>query len=78
MDVRDGTAEINMVLTTQACPWVGYLTDQVKRRIEGIEGIDKVNVVVLDEPWDWARFVKQRDLLRRSEAARLISMKIPI
>jgi len=29
-----------------------------------IEGIDMVNVVVLDEPWDWARFVKQRDLLK--------------
>jgi serine O-acetyltransferase len=53
-----------MVLTTQACPLVGYLTDQVKRRIEGIEGIDKVNVVVLDEPWNWERFVKQRGLLK--------------
>lgn len=64
VDVRDGTAEINMVLTTQACPLVGYLTDQVKRRIEGIEGIEKVNVVVLDEPWNWERFVKQRGLLK--------------
>jgi serine O-acetyltransferase len=64
VEIRDGTVEINMVLTTQACPLVGYLTDQVKRRIEGIEGIDKVNVVVLDEPWNWERFVKQRGLLK--------------
>jgi len=64
VEVRGGTAEINMVLTTQACPLVGYLTDQVKRRIEGIEGIDKVNVVVLDEPWNWERFVTQRGLLK--------------
>jgi serine O-acetyltransferase len=58
--VRDDHAEVDMVLTTQACPLVDHLTDQVKRRVEGINGIRSVDVKVLDEPWDWDRFVKQQ------------------
>ncbi len=61
-DIRvDGDqAEIDMVLTTQACPLVDYLSDQVKQRAEGVDGIRKVNVKVLDEPWNWDRFIKQQ------------------
>ena len=58
--VKDDHAEVDMVLTTQACPLVDHLTDQVKRRVEGINGIHSVEVKVLDEPWDWDRFVKQQ------------------
>ena len=58
--VKDDHAEVDMVLTTQACPLVDHLTDQVKRRVEGISGIRSVEVKVLDEPWDWDRFVKQQ------------------
>ncbi len=56
--VKDDYARVDMVLTTQACPLVDHLTDQVKRRVEGINGIRGVEVKVLDEPWNWDRFVK--------------------
>lgn len=60
--VDGGRAEVNMVLTTQACPLVDHLTEQVRRRVEGIDGISVVEVKVLDEPWNWDRFVSQQRL----------------
>ena len=60
--VKDKSAEVAMVLTTQACPLVDHLTVQVKRRIEGVDGIKRAKVRVLDEPWDWDRFVRQQKL----------------
>jgi len=51
---------INMVLTSKACPLVDHLSDQIKRKARGVCGIEQVTVKVLDEPWNWDRFVKQR------------------
>lgn len=58
--VKDDHAEVDMVLTTRACPLVDHLTEQVERRVVGINGVHSVEVKVLDEPWDWDRFVKQQ------------------
>ncbi len=58
--------EVDMVLTSQACPLVDHLTEQVRRRVEGLHGIQKVDVKVLDEPWNWDRFIGHRDLQRKS------------
>jgi serine O-acetyltransferase len=60
--VDDDRVEVDMVLTSQACPLVDHLTEQVKRRVEGLPGIEQVDIKVLDEPWNWERFMKQRDL----------------
>lgn len=56
----DDTVEVNMVLTSQVCPMVSHLTEQVKRRVKGLNGIRQVEVRVLDEPWNWDYFVKQQ------------------
>ncbi len=48
-----------MVLTTHACPLVDHLKEQVRRRVEGVDGIGRVEVRVLDEPWNWERFMKR-------------------
>jgi serine O-acetyltransferase len=61
----DGRAEIDMVLTTKGCPLVDYLSQQVRRKAEGIPGITAVEVRVLDEPWDWSRFVRQNGQLKK-------------
>ena len=61
----DGRAEIDLVLTTKGCPLVDYLSQQVRRRVEGIPGITSVEVKVLDEPWDWSRFVRQNGQLKK-------------
>ena len=61
---RDSSVLVEMVLTTTACPLVDYLTDQVRRRVFDVNGVRDVEVRVLDEPWDWDRFVRQQDLLK--------------
>lgn len=50
-----------MVLTCKACPLSDHLTEQVKRKVLGVGRIEQVKVNLLDEPWNWDRFVKQRD-----------------
>ena len=67
--VRDITVtgshvEVDMVLTTTACPLVDHLSNQVKRRASSVPGIESVGVKVLDEPWDWERFVRQKGELQ--------------
>jgi len=63
--VMDTSVEIDMVLTCRACPLADHLSDQVRRKALGVCGKEKVIVNVLDEPWNWDRFVKQRGSLRQ-------------
>jgi serine O-acetyltransferase len=62
--VRGNHVEIDMILTSKACPLVDHLTDQIKMKVLGVCGIEQVEVRVLDEPWNWDRFVKQRGSLK--------------
>ncbi|HXX54525.1 MAG TPA: serine O-acetyltransferase [Methanoregula sp.] len=62
--ITGNRAEINMVLTSKACPLVDHLSDQIRRKVLGVCGIEQVEVRILDEPWNWDRFVKQRASLR--------------
>jgi len=48
-----------MVLTTPACPLVGYLVEQVRRKARSVDGVEAVEVTILDEPWSWERFVNR-------------------
>lgn len=63
--VTGSAVEIDMVLTCKSCPLSDHLTDQVKRKTLGVGGVERVTVNVLDEPWNWDRFVKQRNGLRQ-------------
>jgi len=63
--VKGTSVEIDMVLTCKACPLSDHLTGQVQRKAFGVCGIESVTVNVLDEPWNWDRFVKQRGSLRQ-------------
>ncbi len=56
--------EVDLVLTTTGCPLVDYLTEQVKKRAASVPGVESVEVRVLDEPWDWERFVTQKGVLK--------------
>lgn len=51
-----------MVLTSQACPMVSHLTKQVRRRVVGLQGVREVEVKVLDEPRNWDRFTRRREI----------------
>jgi len=57
---EDDTVEVDLVLTSQVCPMVSHLTEQVQRQVEGLHGILQVEVKVLDEPWNWDHFVQQQ------------------
>ncbi|AKB51580.1 Serine acetyltransferase [Methanosarcina barkeri str. Wiesmoor] len=52
--VVDGpNVEVNLVLTTSACPMIEYFKEQIRRKVLSAEGVEKVNVNILDEPWSW-------------------------
>jgi serine O-acetyltransferase len=57
--MNGGAVEVRMVLTTPACPLIGYLMEQVRRRTRSVEGVETVEVTILDEPWSWERFVNR-------------------
>lgn len=45
-------AHIKMTLTTPGCPMCDFIAEDVKRKVETVEGIDKVVVeLVWDPPW---------------------------
>jgi metal-sulfur cluster biosynthetic enzyme len=49
----DGRVNVNMTLTTPACPYGPVLVDGVKSALEEIDGVKDVTVeVVWDPPWD--------------------------
>jgi serine O-acetyltransferase len=58
ISVSDGQVEVEMVLTVHASSLASHLTEQVKRRLDGLHGIRKVDVKILDEPWNWDHFVR--------------------
>jgi serine O-acetyltransferase len=57
--VNGGAVEVRMVLTTPACPLVGHLVEQVRRKAKSVDGVENVEVTILDEPWSWERFVNR-------------------
>jgi len=55
--VVDGRlVEVQMILDTPECPLIGYLLDQIRRRVKSINGIEAVRVTLLDVPFSvWRR-----------------------
>lgn len=49
----DGRLSIDMTLTAPNCPAVDFIIEDVRMKLESIEGIKEVEVnVVFDPPWD--------------------------
>lgn len=57
--VTDNHVDIRLILTSEKCPMIEYLTDQIKFKLININGIDIVDVNILDEPWNWNRCKKK-------------------
>lgn len=50
---NDGEAKIMMTLTSPNCPVAESLPNEVKNKVEEIEGIEKAEVeITFDPPWD--------------------------
>jgi metal-sulfur cluster biosynthetic enzyme len=53
IEVKDGTAEITMTLTTPACPLGPYIDQEVRTAVSDVPGIDNTKVnLVWTPPWD--------------------------
>ncbi len=49
----DGTLDIDMTLTAPGCPMADYIVEDVRQKMEGIEGVTSANVNLVFEPeWD--------------------------
>ena len=58
--IVDGpNVDVNLVLTTSACPMIEYFKEQIRRKVLSAEGVEKVNINILDEPWSWDRTRKK-------------------
>jgi len=55
--VEGEKATVGMVLTAPGCPLAGYLVEQVRQAVLGVEGIKEAEVNLLPEPWNpsWVR-----------------------
>ena len=50
---ENGVVNIDMTLTAPNCPAVDFIVEDVKMKVEAIEGVSEVNVnIVFDPPWD--------------------------
>jgi len=56
--VEGNEVEVKMVLTAPGCPLASYLVEQVRKAAEGVAGVEKAKVTLLDEPWSPA-FMKR-------------------
>ncbi|MDK2951529.1 MAG: hypothetical protein PWQ77_1194 [Kosmotogales bacterium] len=49
---ENNNVEVDMTLTTPACPMSGFLTANAKKAVEEIDGIGDVKInLVFDPPW---------------------------
>jgi metal-sulfur cluster biosynthetic enzyme len=64
-------AEITMTLTTPSCPVGPEFLNNVKTRVQEIEGIDRCNVdLVWDPPWDQSMMSEEAQLMLGMELNR--------
>ena len=63
-DEDSKTVYVKMTLTAPGCPYGPELVQQVRSRVESIEGVEKADVeLVFDPPWDPYTMVSQDILL---------------
>ena len=50
---EDGTLDLDMTLTAPGCPMADFIMEEVRQKMEGIEGITTARVNLVFEPeWD--------------------------
>ncbi|WP_244625157.1 metal-sulfur cluster assembly factor [Methanococcoides vulcani] len=60
VDAEGDRAHIKMTLTTPGCPMAAVILDNVKQKVESIDGIKKAEVeLVWDPPWTPDRISKE-------------------
>ena len=54
VEVEDGKVSIDMTLTAPSCPLAEFIVEDVRQKIESIEGVREVDVQLVFEP-EWNR-----------------------
>lgn len=50
---ENGEVDIDMTLTAPNCPAVDFIVEDVKMKVEGVEGVTEAHInIVFDPPWD--------------------------
>ena len=63
IEVNDGVVEVDMTLTAPNCPAADFIAEDVKQKIEGIEGVKSAKVNVVFEPeWTQVRMTDEAKL----------------
>ena len=64
VDIDDGNhVQIDMTLTSPACPVAGTLPGEVESKVDGIEGVSGATVeVVWDPPWNPSMMTEEAQL----------------
>ena len=54
IDVKDdGTVDLDMTFTAPSCPAADFIVEDVRTKLEGIEGVKAANInLVFDPVWD--------------------------
>lgn len=63
IDVKDNMdVDLEMTLTTPHCPAADFILEDVKQKVESIEGIGKVNISLTFEPM-WSKDMMSEEAL---------------
>ena len=59
----DANVSIDMTLTAPNCPMADFLFEDIRQRVESIEGVKSVNVQLVYEPeWDQSMMTEEAKL----------------
>lgn len=54
IEVENGVAHIDMTLTAPNCPAADFIIDDIRSKVESIEGIERADVQLVFEP-EWSQ-----------------------
>lgn len=54
IDINDGEVIIEMTLTAPNCPAADFILEDVKQKVEGVEGVKSVDIKLVFEP-EWSK-----------------------
>jgi FeS assembly SUF system protein len=61
VDLReDGTLDLDMTFTAPSCPAADFILEDVRQKVEGVEGVKSANVQLVFEPiWDQSMMTEE-------------------
>ncbi len=65
-----GQVSISLVLTAPGCPLAPWIARQVDQAVSALEGVERVEILLLDEPWEPPTTNNWQDWLTRGSEPR--------